>query len=208
MLLVEINFMALRDPDKTRKNLLEIASCLFQQKGYNGTSLSDIINKAEVSKGALYHHFSNKQELLYAVVDELFKEQSKARWEPLAKANDPIEAMALSIEEISENASQDDMCNGCPIHNLLAELGATDDGLRVRIDGIFCSAQSSILNAIERAKELNQVSHTVDSKRVSTLIMCTLNGMPQMVTSCQNRDVFKEITSALSDYIRSFKIVD
>lgn len=200
--------MALRDPDKTRNNLLEIASCLFQQKGYNGTSLTDIISKANVSKGALYHHFSNKQDLLYAIIDELFKEQSKAHWEAITSANDPIEAIATSIEKQAIDASQEDMCNGCPIHNLLAELGSTNDGLRMRVDAIFCAVQKSIYEAFERAKVLNIVSDSTDSKRVAMLIMCTMNGMPQMVTSCQNRDVFKEISAALSDYIRSFKIVD
>ncbi|MUH71599.1 TetR/AcrR family transcriptional regulator [Psychrosphaera haliotis] len=200
--------MALRDPDKTRNNLLEIASCLFQQKGYNGTSLTDIISKANVSKGALYHHFSNKQDLLYAIIDELFKEQSKAHWESITSASDPIEAIAKSIEKQAIDASQEDMCNGCPIHNLLAELGSTNDGLRMRVDAIFCAVQKSIYEAFERAKVLNIVSDSTDSKRVAMLIMCTMNGMPQMVTSCQNRDVFKEISAALSDYIRSFKIVD
>ncbi|MDA8621098.1 TetR/AcrR family transcriptional regulator [Psychrosphaera sp.] len=200
--------MALRDPDKTRNNLLEIASCLFQAKGYNGTSLTDILTKAEVSKGALYHHFSNKQDLLYAIVDELYRKQSKAHWEAITAANDPIEAIASSIEKQAIEASQEDMCNGCPIHNLLAELGSTNDGLRHRVDAIFCSVQKSIYEAFERAKTLNIVKGNTDSKRVAMLIMCTLNGMPQMVTSCQNRDVFKEISAALADYIRSFKIVD
>lgn len=200
--------MALRDPDKTRNNLLEIASCLFQQKGYNGTSLTDIITKADVSKGALYHHFSNKQDLLYAIVDELFKEQSRAYWNGLQTATDPIETLAYTIEQRAENVSQEDMCNGCPIHNLLAELGSTNDGLRTRVDAIFCAVQKSIYEAFERARDLGIVKPDLDSKRVSMLVMCTMNGMPQMVTSCQNRDVFKEISAALADYIRSFKIVD
>ncbi len=188
--------MALRDPDKTRQNLLGIAACMFQQKGYNGTSLSDIINRAEVSKGALYHHFSNKQELLYAVVDELYREKFLSRWKKLEQSEDPIESMALSIESMVIEVSEEDMCNGCPIHNLLAELGSTDDGLRSRVNSIFCDAKTMISTALESAQLDGQIASCVDCKRVALFFMCSLNGMPQMVTSCQNREVFTELTAA------------
>ena len=122
--------MALRDPDKTRLNLLQVAAQLFQKKGYNGTSLSDILKQAEVSKGALYHHFSNKQELLYAVVDELFRDLVFSRWGGVVHADEPIEALASIVDNIAQSATEDDMCSGCPIHNLLAELSSTDEGGR------------------------------------------------------------------------------
>ncbi len=200
--------MALRDPDKTRTNLLTIAAGLFRHKGYNGTSLSDIINEANVSKGALYHHFSNKQELLYAVVDELYRAHYLAPWQSVVAAEDPIEAIVEALEELSENVSDEDMCHGCPVHNVLAELGATDEGLRTRINNMQCDVKSLISDALERAKSLGLVAADVESNQVALFFMCGINGMPQLVTSCQNKkEVFEQLTAALSDYIRSFKIV-
>lgn len=198
--------MALRDPDRTRQNLLEVAACLFHQKGYNGTSLSDILNKAEVSKGALYHHFSNKQELLYAVVDELFKNKLLERWGGVVNAEEPIEAIASIIDSLSLNATEDEMCSGCPVHNLLAELSSTDEGLRTRISAIFKEHQQIIQAGVELAIERGQAKPETDAKRVALFFMCSLNGMPQMVTSCQCRELFTELTAALADYIRSFKL--
>lgn len=198
--------MALRDPDRTRHNLLQVAAQLFQQKGYNGTSLSDILKQAEVSKGALYHHFANKQELLYAVVDELFRDMVFARWGDVIYAEEPIEAIATVVDSMAQNATEDDMCSGCPIHNLLAELSATDEGLRLRVDSIFRTHQQLIEEALELAKTKGQAKPELDSKRVSLFFMCSLNGMPQMVTSCQCRELLTELTAALADYIRSFKL--
>ena len=197
--------MALRDPDKTRTNLLEVASCIFHQKGYNGTSLSDILNAAEVSKGALYHHFSNKQELLYAVVDECYRPQFLSRWQGILAADKPMEAIAAVVTGLAQEGSDEEMCSGCPIHNISAELASTDEALRIRVDAIFTGLQDIIAQGIERAKEKNQVSSRIDSDRVDLLFMCSLNGMPQMVKSCQERSVFIEITAALADYILSFQ---
>jgi len=58
-----------RDLARTRARLIETAGQLFASRGYDGTSVDAIIRQAGVSKGAFYHHFSSKEELLDAVTD-------------------------------------------------------------------------------------------------------------------------------------------
>lgn len=198
--------MALRDPDKTRAKLLDVASMIFHQKGYNGTSLSDILNEAQVSKGALYHHFSNKQELLYAVVDELYRSHFLSRWQDILTSQEPIVAIAHVVDAMGHEGSDEEMCSGCPLHNISAELAANDEGLRLRVDAIFKELQNIIEQGFERAKSLGQCADSVDTHRVALLFMCSLNGVPQMVKSCQERKVFLDVTAALADYVRSFKV--
>jgi AcrR family transcriptional regulator len=57
----------LRNSDKTRTLLIETASRLFASKGYEGTTVETVIQQAGVSKGAFYHHFFSKEELLDAI---------------------------------------------------------------------------------------------------------------------------------------------
>jgi len=54
------------DADQTRTNLIEQSHRLFATKGYIATSLDDVAQEAEVTKGALYHHFSNKKDMFKA----------------------------------------------------------------------------------------------------------------------------------------------
>jgi AcrR family transcriptional regulator len=58
-----------RDFARTRVRLIETAGQLFASRGYDGTSVDAIIRQAGGSKGAFYHHFSSKEELLDAVTD-------------------------------------------------------------------------------------------------------------------------------------------
>jgi AcrR family transcriptional regulator len=58
-----------RDFTRTRALLIETAGQLFASRGYDGTSVDAIIRQAGVSKGAFYHHFSSKEQVLDAVTD-------------------------------------------------------------------------------------------------------------------------------------------
>lgn len=65
------------DAEQTRKDLLQAAEYVFGKKGYAATRLSDIAIQANVTRGAIYHHFGNKKELFIALnkerVDPYFK---------------------------------------------------------------------------------------------------------------------------------------
>ena len=58
----------------TRRELLAHARKLFAQKGYADASTDEVVRRAKVTKGALYHHFANKAELYRAVVEDMARE--------------------------------------------------------------------------------------------------------------------------------------
>ena len=65
-----------KHPEETVKLILDAASELFIKKGYDGTSLQDIINKTKLSKGAIYHHFSSKEEIFERICGRIGEENS------------------------------------------------------------------------------------------------------------------------------------
>ena len=66
------------------KLILDVATHLFVEKGYDATSLQDIINETNLSKGAIYHHFSSKEEIFEAIFHRIGDENTTA----LAKVRD------------------------------------------------------------------------------------------------------------------------
>jgi AcrR family transcriptional regulator len=61
----------------TRSKLLDTARELFGTRGYNDTSLDDLVAAAGVTKGALYHHFGSKEELFRALFEQIKREVSE-----------------------------------------------------------------------------------------------------------------------------------
>jgi len=65
-------------PEETYKLILDVSAKLFLEKGYEKTSLQDIINGlGGLTKGAIYHHFASKEEILIAVVERISKSNSE-----------------------------------------------------------------------------------------------------------------------------------
>jgi AcrR family transcriptional regulator len=75
----------------TRKALVRNATKLFAERGYAGTSLDEVVARARVTKGALYHHYQGKQALFEAVFDQLEAKAQTTIAKRIEKIRDPWE---------------------------------------------------------------------------------------------------------------------
>ncbi|HYB90955.1 MAG TPA: helix-turn-helix domain-containing protein [Candidatus Binataceae bacterium] len=78
---------------RTRAALLRVARALFAQHGYAGAATDDVVRRARVTRGALYHHFKDKQDLFKAVYEEEQKKIAERANAAAASAPDPWSAM-------------------------------------------------------------------------------------------------------------------
>ena len=91
--------MAKHAPHETRRaQILDAAIACFADKGYHGTSIDDIAARTHLSKGAIYHHFESKREILLAMFEE-WSADLLARWRSIGKKSDPLKALGQSAQE-------------------------------------------------------------------------------------------------------------
>ena len=90
---MEVKDLRMAQGAETQKALRRQARKLFAQKGYSGANTNELVERARVTKGALYHHFANKKELYQAVVEDMEQElverieaagAGRAPWERLS----------------------------------------------------------------------------------------------------------------------------
>ena len=77
-------------PEQTVEKILEVSLKLFSEKGYEKTTMQDIVNALGMSKGAIYHHFKSKEEVFDALCEKLFYETN-----PFKKAKNHKELNGL-----------------------------------------------------------------------------------------------------------------
>ena len=80
----------------TRGQLIEVATGLFADHGYEGTSIDAVLSAAGVSRGALYHHFAGKEALFRAVLEALSERITEQLTEVISGCTDPVEAVRTS----------------------------------------------------------------------------------------------------------------
>ena len=90
---MEVNDARLAQGEATQKALRRQARKLFAQKGYSGANTNELVERARVTKGALYHHFANKRELFHAVVEDIERELVE-RIEAAGVGHEPWERLA------------------------------------------------------------------------------------------------------------------
>jgi AcrR family transcriptional regulator len=82
--------------EKTRRKLISVARELFARKGYVETSIGDITARARVTRGALYHHFSDKQSLFRAVFEQV-EDELVSRAAAAASKSQPAKRLEAAI---------------------------------------------------------------------------------------------------------------
>jgi AcrR family transcriptional regulator len=86
-----------RQAEATRQQLVDVARQLFTERGYAGTSVEDIIERAGVARGALYHHFAGKDALFAAVYQVVQAEVATAVVTAALAADDPAQAVYTGL---------------------------------------------------------------------------------------------------------------
>lgn len=139
-------------PKDTRAKIVEAAMELFWEKGYNSTSISDILSRTQLNSGSLYHFFPGKQDLLLAVL-----EAYRDGIEPMLLApawageQDPIERVFALLDLYRGLILQTDCTYGCPIGSLALELHEADPAVRERLAQNFANWVTAVRRCYEQA---------------------------------------------------------
>ena len=88
--------------EATKRDLIEVGRRLFGDRGFAATSLDDVVAEAGVTKGALYHHFTNKKELFVAVVEKI--EGDLSAFIAQGMERDPWAALLVGIDRYLDAA--------------------------------------------------------------------------------------------------------
>jgi len=89
--------MARETATDSRQDILRTAARLFQQQGYDGTSMNDVAAALKLSKGGLYHHFQSKDEILFHLMDHAMDITQERVIEPVRRVADPEERLRTLI---------------------------------------------------------------------------------------------------------------
>lgn len=189
--------------DSARAQILDAAYREIHLHGFQAASLSRILKRTGVTKGALYHHFPNKTALGLAVIDEVLARRIELSFiQPLTNAEDPVEALIGIIEEAGSSFTLCDVELGCPLSTLSQEMASLDEDFRQRLMAIYERWRQALEDAFRRQQAAGRLDPAVDPETLSTMVVATMDGCLQAGKISQSLQRLLQCGSALIQYLK------
>ncbi len=194
-----VNQMVAKAKVATRERLLEAARELFWVQGFEATSVAEILEKAEVNSGSLYHYFSSKEELLLAVLEQ-YKEMLRPMViEPaFRQVSDPIARIFAILDGYRRGLLYTVFTGGCPIGNLAIEVGDHHPEARKRIAENFEGWVEWIRKCLEDAGA--RVPAEVDRHQLAQFVLTVMEGAVMQSRAHASIAPFDAAVAHLRDY--------
>lgn len=194
--------MATRQPDLTREKILDAAFQEIHRHGFQAASLNNILAKTGLTKGALYHHFPDKDRLGYAVIEEVIRESLETLiFEPLRATDDPVGTLRDIIEHKAARTTVDTVTLGCPLNNLMQEMSPLDPEFKRRLTDILKTWQDVVTDALKRGQKRGRVRAGLDCRAAALFIVSAYEGCIGTAKNLQSAKEFRLCLRQLLSYL-------
>ena len=161
----------------TRKRIIEEAAPLFNQRGYEGCSIQDIMDATGLEKGGIYRHFGNKEELAAEAFDFAWTTTSENRRRHLDSIPNHVDRLKQHIVNF---VAPSGFPGGCPLLNTAvdSENGSASENpvLRQRVREALQGWQRMLGEIVEDGKRLGTIREEVDACKLANLIIGNVEG--------------------------------
>jgi len=182
----------------TRRRLVLAAMDLFAEKGFQSTSVADILSRTQSHSGSLYHFFPGKQDVLAAVL-EAYRDGIE-QW-LLAPAwsgvDDPIERIFALLNAYRTMLVTSDCTYGCPIGSLALELHEPDPAIRELLAANFENWTAAIHRCLDAAGE--HLPGALDRRRLAEFVLTVMEGAVMQARTYRDIGYFDRNIAMLRD---------
>jgi TetR/AcrR family transcriptional regulator, transcriptional repressor for nem operon len=176
----------MRKGEQTRQEIIRKAAPIFNQRGYDGAALSDLMRATGLEKGGIYRHFESKEQLATEAFDYAWKLAIDTRFEGTQDVPNAVDRLKLFVRNFRDRRAGL-VPGGCPLLNAAIDSDDAHPPLRRKARRALDSWLGRVQSIAEEGKRKGEVRSGVDSEELATLIVNTLEG-GLMVTRLQRRD--------------------
>ncbi|MGD0074423.1 MAG: TetR/AcrR family transcriptional regulator [Candidatus Binataceae bacterium] len=148
----------------------------FWQRGYEGTSIRDLVETTGLNRGSLYAEFGDKQGFFLAVLDRYAEKIARPLLAELGDP-DPRRAIERMLAAIIKRTSDPRLPRGCLNTNTSLECPEVGDAIARKIAECFGQMESAIYEVLRRAQSQGALSRNKDARAMARFILCVAQGL-------------------------------
>ena len=196
----------MRKGEQTKEYILQKAAQLFNERGYFGASMSDIMTVTGMEKGGIYNHFKSKDDLAvqsyeYAVdlMRQAFAQAIKGKYH----AVDRLQAVVAVFEKIPGGSP---LGGGCPVVNTAVHASHTHPKLHAYAQETMIEWQDFIRRIAQLGIDRQQLKPETDVEMLTTLLISTLEGAIMLTQLHQDDSYMDRAIAHLTNYLQSLAV--
>ncbi|WP_299530277.1 TetR/AcrR family transcriptional regulator [Ulvibacterium sp.] len=175
------------------EKVLQNAMYVFWEKGYNGTSMQDLVDATGLNRSSIYNSFGSKSELYRITLSRYQRETGGIFQKALIKAKTPLEAIRLVFEGFLPEIVGDDKGKGCFVMNCKAEMGNQDRDIKEWLLDTQEQTLSTFQNLIREGQEQGIINKKQDCRSYAYFVFNAFQGFRMTGILIKDKKVLQQI---------------
>ncbi len=196
----------MKKAEATRLNILQKSFELIYTKGYQTTSLDDILATTKVTKGAFYYHFANKDEMGLAIINEILKPALNESFiAPLESTENPLDSIYNMMYNLLMKNDFLKVEYGCPAANFTQEMTPWNSDFSEALNDLTKRWIITMTSAIDKGKKKGVIKQDVNAKQVTMFVMSGYWGIRNFGKLENSKKAYQPFLKELKSYLDSLK---
>jgi len=196
----------MKKAEATRLMILQKAFELIYAKGYQATSIDEIIATTQVTKGAFYYHFKTKDEMGLAIINEILKPTLTDSFiKPLRNVENPLDGIYNMMHILLMENEFLKVEYGCPASNFTQEMTPWNTEFNKALNELAQEWTIVIANTIEVGKEKGIIRKDINAKEVTIFVLSGYWGIRNLGKLENSKKVYFTYLKQLKNYLDSLR---
>jgi len=192
----------MRKGEATKQEVIRRSAPIFNQRGFAGSSLADVMQATGLHKGGIYNHFESKEQLALEAFDFAAGLMHR-RWERAIEGIDSAQGQLVAmIADFSGMFPRPEVEGGCPLLNTAIESDDANEPLRDRVRQAFSDWRGWIADIVRRGQQCGEFRGDKDAEGVATLLISALEGAMMLSQLYKDPAPLQEAAAHLTRYVQ------
>src|SRR5574337_95192 len=189
----------------TKEHIIEVASRLIHLRGFNHTSIGEILKESGVGKGVFYYYFRSKEELGYAIIEDNFRRFSKeVTGKAFGNDRDAVAQLDDFLDLLLETHRKRNCAGGCRLGNMAMEMSDIHEQFRRKFQEVFDGWSVQVEGVLQKARASGQLKDHTDLQALAQFIIASVEGAILLAKVRKDIRTLERCLEELKKYVRMY----
>jgi TetR/AcrR family transcriptional regulator, transcriptional repressor for nem operon len=191
--------------ERTKQFILETAAPIFNRKGIYGANIDDVLDATKLTKGCLYGHFENKEDLALQVVDYMLQTNSERLMQSINREK-TAKAKVFAYLDYYKDPLDTYIQGGCPVFNMAVEADDTNAAVKEKVANVLRQGQELFVGILNQGIELGEFTDKLDCVGYAFKAMAAVEGGLVLCRMMNTAKPMQGLIKSLKDELNSYAL--